>query len=315
MNTGCRNFLHFGRFADRTGVSLNSGFYAGCFLRNFSCIPSVGFLCDCVSGLELCAAVLAVGVSGIALGGAGCFFRITKFCIFVISGCRNILCFGRFANRAGVSLNSGLCTRCFLRNFSCIPGVGFLCDCLSGLELCAAVFAVDVSGVAFGGAGCLSRIAKLCIFVISGCRNILCFGGFANRAGVSLNSSLCTRCFLRNFPCIPGVDFLCDCFACLELCAAVFAVGVSGVAFGGAGCSFGISQFSMQMSCCRDFFLITIIPCFASIKANTTRCTCCSFFYRYYIFMHMFLFYYLCNLFLCFISFGIKYTNICNIFS
>ena len=119
----------------------------------------MGFLCDCFSGLKLCAAVLAVGVSGIALDGAGCFFRITKFCIFVISGCRNILCFGGFANRAGVSLNSDLCTRCFLRNLSRIPGVGFLCDCFSGLKLCAAVLAVGVSGIALGGAGCFFFIS------------------------------------------------------------------------------------------------------------------------------------------------------------
>ena len=119
----------------------------------------MGFLCDCFSGLKLCAAILAVGVSGIALGGAGCLSHIAKLCIFVIASRRNILCFGRFANRAGVSLNSGLYTRCFLRNFSCIPGVGFLCDCLSGLELCAAVFAVGVSGVALGGAGCFFFIS------------------------------------------------------------------------------------------------------------------------------------------------------------
>ena len=194
-----------------------------------------------LSGSNFTSTVFAIRISSITFFCAGCFFYITKFCIFVNTGNRNFLRFGRFANRAGVSLNSGLCTCCFLRNFPCIPGVGFLCDCLSGLELCAAVFAVGVSSVALGGAGCFFRITKPCIFVISGCRNTLCFGRFANRAGVSLNSVLCTRCFLRNFPCIPGVGFLCDCFACLELCATVFTVSVSGVTLGGAGCFFFIS--------------------------------------------------------------------------
>ena len=196
---------------------------------------------DLLSGSNFTSTVFAIRISGIPLFRARCLFHIAKLCIFVSTGNRNFLCFGRFANRAGVSLNSGLCTGCFLRNFPCIPSVGFLCDCFACLELCAAVFAVGVSGVAFGGAGRFSRITKLCIFVISGCRNILCFSRFANRAGVSLNSGLCTRCFLRNFPCIPGVDFLCDCFACLELCATVFTVSVSGVTLGGAGCFFFIS--------------------------------------------------------------------------
>ena len=75
-----------GCIANCAGVGLDTGVLTGGSGRDLALIPAVALGGNSRAGAYFLAAILAVGVAGVAILGAGCVLRVADFGIFMIAG-------------------------------------------------------------------------------------------------------------------------------------------------------------------------------------------------------------------------------------
>ena len=184
-----------------TGIGLFSFFFARCFFRDLSCIPLVSCRRDyflCFQHFLADRAVTSFRKSALFTCCLYCrifYFRVTS-CRDVFRLCISTIC-------TSVSLYSYFFAGCFFRDLSCIP----LVSCRRYCFLCFQYFFADGAVTSFRKA-ILFTCCLYCLifyFCMTCRRDFLCLCISAVCTGIGLFSFFFTRCFFRDFSCIPTV--------------------------------------------------------------------------------------------------------------